>query len=305
MSAHHDHDHHHHGPVRHDRAFAVGIGLNLGFVVLEAYWGVAAKSLALLADAGHNLGDVLALVLAWAAAGLVGRRATSRRTYGLGRTTIWASLINSVVLLLAVGGIGWEAIGRFGRPETVEGGIVMAVAGLGILINTGTALMFMKGAKSDLNLKGAFLHMAGDAAVSLAVVVAALVMGLTGWAWLDPVLSLGIALLIAWGSLGLLRESVDLSLDAVPAGIDSEGVEAFLTGQSGVTALHDLHIWPLSTSQAALTVHLVMPDPPEDDSFLHDLAEELDHHFGIGHATIQLERGDGIQVCRLCDAHGR
>lgn len=302
---HHDHGHgHSHGPIRHDRAFAVGIALNLAFVGVEAWWGVAAHSLALLADAGHNLSDVLALVLAWAASALERRAATRNRTYGMGRATIWASLVNAIVLLVAVGGIGWEAIGRLEHPQAVEGGAVMAVATLGIIINTGTALMFMKGARGDLNLRGAFLHMAGDAAVSAAVVVAALLMGVTGWLWLDPALSLAIALFIAWSGMGLLRESVDLSLDAVPAGIDGHAVEDFLAGQEGVTGLHDLHIWPLSTSRAALTVHLLMARMPDDDAFLHALAAELEHRFGINHATIQLERADGGGVCRLTAAHG-
>ncbi|CUW37855.1 Co/Zn/Cd cation efflux transporter, CDF family [Magnetospirillum sp. XM-1] len=302
---HHDHDHGHaHAPARHDRAFAVGIALNLGFVGLEAWWGVAANSLALLADAGHNLSDVLALVLAWAASILERRAASHRRTYGLGRATIWASLINALALLVAVGGIGWEALGRFSHPQSVEGGVVMAVATLGIIINTGTALMFMKGAAGDLNVRGAFLHMAGDAAVSAAVVVAALLIGLTGWWWLDPAISLGIAVIIAWSSLSLLKESVNLSLDAVPAAIDLDAVERFLAGREGVGGLHDLHVWPLSTSRAALTVHLVMERMPDSDEFLHHLAEELEHRFGIGHATIQLERGDGGRDCRLAAAHG-
>lgn len=301
---HHDHGHNHaHAPARHDRAFAVGIALNLGFVGLEAWWGVAANSLALLADAGHNLSDVLALVLAWAASILERRAASQRRTYGLGRATIWASLINALALLVAVGGIGWEALGRFGHPQPVQGGVVMAVAALGIAVNTGTALMFMKGAGGDLNLRGAFLHMAGDAAVSAAVVVAALLIGLTGWWWLDPAISLGIAVIIAWSSLSLLKESVNLSLDAVPAAIDLEAVERFLVGQDGVGRLHDLHVWPLSTSRAALTVHLVMERMPADDSFLHQLSDELEHRFGIGHATIQLEYGNGGLACRLMEAH--
>jgi cobalt-zinc-cadmium efflux system protein len=283
----------------------VGIILNLAFVGLEAWWGVASHSLALLADAGHNLSDVLALVLAWAAMALERRAATDRRTYGLGRVTIWASLINAIVLLVAVGGIGWEAVGRLNHPQAVESGAVMAVAGLGILINTGTALLFMKGASHDLNIRGAFLHMAGDAAISAAVVLAALLIGLTGWLWLDPALSLGITLLIAWSSLGLLRESVDLSLDAVPVGIRTEAVAAFLEGREGVAGLHDLHIWPLSTSRAALTVHLLMTSMPEDDAFLHDLAAELAHRFGIDHATIQLERAENGDACRLSAAHGR
>ncbi|ARJ66383.1 cobalt transporter [Magnetospirillum sp. ME-1] len=306
MSGHHHHHHDHghaHGPARHDRAFALGIALNLGFVGLEAWWGVAANSLALLADAGHNLSDVLALVLAWAASGLERRAASHRRTYGLGRATIWASLINALALLLAVGGIGWEAIGRFGHPQPVQGGVVMAVAALGIVVNTGTALLFMKGASGDLNLRGAFLHMVGDAAVSAAVVVAALLIGLTGWWWLDPAISLGIAVIIAWSSLSLLKESVNLSLDAVPAAIDLDAVEHFLAGQEGVGGLHDLHVWPLSTSRAALTVHLVMERMPGDDSFLHRLADQLEHRFGIGHATIQLEHGSDGHACRLTEAH--
>lgn len=301
---HHDHDHshgHHHAPADFSRAFAIGIALNLGFVAIEAVAGVAVNSLALMADAGHNLSDVLGLALAWGATWLGRRPASRRRTYGFGRGTILASLVNAVVLLIGIGAIAWEAVLRLGHPEPVEGGMVMAVAGIGIVINTGTALLFMGG--RDLNIRGAFWHMAGDAAVSAGVVLAALVMGRTGWLWLDPAASLAISAVIAVGTWGLLRDSLDLSLDAVPGGVDRQAVEDYLAGLPGVRSLHDLHIWPLSTSSVALTAHLVMPEGAADDVTLHRLADTLHDRFGIDHATIQVERGDGGEVCRLVEVH--
>lgn len=294
---------HHHGPASHDRAFAIGVSLNLAFVVIEAFYGFAVNSLSLLADAGHNLGDVAGLLMAWAAVWLTKRRASQRRTYGFGRTTIMASLINAIVLLIAIGGIAWEAILRLLNPEPVAGATVMVVAALGIAVNGGTAAMFMAGRKGDLNIRGAFLHMAADAAVSLGVVVAAFVMTRTGWLWLDPAVSLAIVVVIAVGTWGLFRESLNLALDSVPSHIDRRAVEEFLLASPGVVAVHDLHIWPLSTTSVALTVHLVNPDAEVNDDFLDRLGAELHQRFGIDHATVQIEKGNGHAYCRLTDVH--
>lgn len=292
---------HHHGPASYDRAFALGITLNLAYVGVEAFYGLSIGSLALLADAGHNLGDVAGLILAWGAAWLSRRGATQRRTYGFGRASIMASLINAVVLLIGVGGITWEAIQRLPNPQPVETETIMWVATIGIVINAGTAAMFMSGRKSDLNIKGAFLHMAADAAVTLGVVVSAFVMGVTGWLWIDPAISLGIGVLIAIGTWGLFRESFNLSLDAVPADIDQAEVEAFLLKVPGVVSVHDLHIWSLSTTSVALTAHIVNPTAAEDDSLLRDLSETLHETFGIDHTTLQIERENG--GCNQEDAH--
>ncbi len=296
------HHHHHHGPAGHDRAFAVGVALNVAYVAVEASFGFTAHSLALLADAGHNLGDVLGLLLAWAATWAGRRRPSGRWTYGFGRSTILVSLVNAVLLLLAVGAIAWEAVLRFSAPQPVAGFTVMAVAAVGIVVNAGTAAMFMAGSKTDLNLRSAFLHMAADAAVSLGVVVAALLMVRTGWSWLDPAVSLAIVVAIAAGTWDLLREALDLALDAVPPHIDLAAVEAFLAAAPGVAAVHDLHVWPLSTSSVALTAHLVKPGAAVDDESLHGLAAELHTRFGIDHATIQVEAGDG-SACRLASPH--
>lgn len=301
---HHGHGHHgHHHPVpTHTRAFVIGTGLNLGFVLVEAGCGIAFGSLALLADAGHNLADVAGLLLAWGALALARRRPTGRLTYGLGRGTILAALGNAGLLLFGLGAIGWEAVRRLlTEAAPIEAGPVMAVAAIGLVINGITALMFRKGARHDLNLRGAFLHMAADAAISGGVIVAAGLIALTGWNWIDPVIGLAIVVIIAIGTWGLFRDSLDLALDAVPAGIDRAAVEAFLLRQAGVTELHDLHIWPLSTSAVALTAHLVMPDSDNTDSFLLELAEELREHFGIAHATVQIERS--ASDCPLVAVH--
>ncbi len=299
---HDEHDHgamgHSHAPKDFGRAFAIGTALNLGFVVVQATFGVLAHSLALLADAGHNLGDVLGLVLAWWASHLAKTPPTARRTYGLGRSSILAALANAVFLLVAVGGITWEAIRRFGDPAPVQGGTVIWVATLGIVVNLGTALLFMSGRKGDLNVRGAFLHMAADAAVSAGVVVAGIIILFTGWHWLDPVTSLVINAVIVWGTWSLLRDATNLALDAVPAGIDAENVKAHLAGLPGVVAVHDLHIWALSTTETALTAHLVMPDEKLDDALLARAGAELREKFGIGHTTIQVERGDEAHPCR-------
>lgn len=302
----HDHDHaghSHEPPSNNNAAFAIGVALNLGFVVAEVFYGLAAHSLALISDAGHNLSDVLCLLLAWGAMQLTKAAPTKRRTYGWRRSSILAALINAVILLVVVGGITVEAIRRFAHPEEVAGGTVMAVAALGIVINTATALLFISGRNRDLNLKGAFLHMAGDAAVSLGVVIAAFAIRLTGWVWLDPAVSLAIGAVIVFGTWGLLKESINLSMDAVPADIDPHAVEDYLARLPGVTAVHDLHIWAMSTTEVALTVHLVMDEAPRTDLFLHDVSDALRDRFGIGHATTQIECGNCERDCSQAPVH--
>ena len=310
-----DHGHyepgHHHGGLGHSHApkdfgaaFAIGTALNLGFVVVQVIFGLFAHSLALLADAGHNLGDVFGLLLAWWASHLVKSLPTERHTYGLGRSSILAALANAVFLLVAVGGITWEAVRRFHDPTPVAGGTVIWVAALGIAINTATALLFMSGRKGDLNVKGAFLHMAADAAVSAGVVVAGIAILYTGWHWLDPVTSLAINAIIVWGTWGLLHDATNLALDAVPAGIDTAAVRGYLEKLPQVVAVHDLHIWALSTTQTALTVHLVKPGAEIDDGLLACASAELREKFGIGHVTIQFERGDAAHPCQLASDHG-
>ncbi len=291
----HDHDH---GAHDYNLAFAIGVGLNIGFVVLEAGFGLWTNSLALLADAGHNLSDVLGLLLAWGANYLTARSPTTRRTYGLRRSSILAALLNAVLLLIAIGGIAWEAIHRFGRPSAVSGLTVMGVAAVGVVVNTVTALLFLTGRERDLNIRGAFLHMAADAGVSAAVVIAGLVIQFIGWDWVDPAASLLVVAVIAVGTWNLLREAVDLSLDAVPTGIDIAVVEAFLAGLPGIAAVHHLHVWGLSTTHAALTAHLVKPDGRLDDALLQHAAAELRERFGIAHATIQLAQA-AEHVCEL------
>ncbi|MEP6699091.1 MAG: cation diffusion facilitator family transporter [Verrucomicrobiota bacterium] len=293
-----DHRGHSHAPPSSNVAFALGVILNLGFVVAEVFYGIAAHSLALISDAGHNLSDVFCLLLAWGAMHLTKSRPTKRRTYGWRRSSILAALINAIILLIVVGGITVEAIRRFAHPEAVAGGTVMAVAGAGIVINTISAWLFKAGRRDDLNLQGAFLHMAGDAAVSLGVVVAAFTIRLTGWVWLDPAVSIAISAVIIWVTWDLLRESINLSLDAVPEGIDPHAVESYLSELSGVIAVHDLHIWAMSTTEVALTVHLVMDEQPRDDVFLHNVCDELRDRFGIGHATTQIECGDCDRSCQ-------
>lgn len=304
----HDHGHHHHGPGGHHhapkdfgKAFAIGATLNIGFVVAEAIAGVATHSLALLADAGHNLSDVLGLFMAWGAVILAKKAPGGRHTYGLRKGTILASLTNAVFLLVAVGAIAWEAARRFADPQPIETGPVMIVAAIGIVINTATALMFMKGSEHDLNIRGAFLHMAADAAISAGVVVAAAAMWATGWLWLDPVVSLGIVLVIVIGTWGLLRDSLDLALDAAPRGIDVKAVKTWLAERPGVSEVHDLHIWAMSTTETAMTAHLVRPENPDNDQFLHDICGEMNRLFKIGHVTIQVESG-GVATCHLAGA---
>ena len=292
MGAGHSHDHGHaHGPANHGPAFAIGVALNLAFVGVEATYGFLSGSMALLADAGHNLSDVLSLALAWGASVLAKRAPSGRFTYGFKSSTILAALANAGLLLVAIGGIAFETLNRMAAPPAVEGRTMMVVAGIGILINGATALLFARGRAHDINIRGAFLHMAADALVSLGVVVAGLAILLTGERWIDPVTSLVIVLVIAWGTWGLLKDSVKLGLNAVPEHIDEAAVRAHLAALPGVTAVHDLHIWPMSTTEAALTAHLVMPAGCPGDAFLHDLARRLEHDFAIGHTTVQVETG--------------
>ena len=297
----HDHSHghgHSHAPKDFGRAFAIGVVLNFGFVLVETFTGLASHSLALLADAGHNLSDVLSLLLAWGSVVLAKRAPSAQRTYGLRKATILASLTNAVLLLVAVGVIASESVRRLMEPAQVATLPVMITAGIGVLINGATAMMFMRG-HDDLNVRGAFLHMATDAGISLTVVVGAAVMTLThGLSWLDPVLSLGIAGVIILGTWGLLRDSVDLALDAAPKGIDVPAVRAWLGTLDGVVDVHDLHIWAMSTTETALTAHLTRPNNIEPDAFLHTACEKLASRFNIIHCTLQVETGDAAD-CRL------
>lgn len=291
MSSHH-HSHSH--ATNYGRAFAIGIALNTLFVIVEAYYGWQADSLALLSDAGHNLSDVLGLMIAWGGFYLGNLRPSRKHTYGLGRATIMAALFNALILLVAIGGIAWEAIARFNHPVSMQGGTVMAVAAVGVVINGITAWLFMSGSKDDLNLRGAFLHMAADALVSLGVVIIGALFIVTGWMWLDPAISLVIALVILWGTWDLLRHSLHLSLDGVPASIELDAVRNYLSALPEVNAVHDLHVWAMSTSETAMTVHLVMCNGNPGDDFLNRVAGELRDNFAINHTTIQIEIEAGI-----------
>ena len=303
----HDHSHdaghgHAHAPASFGAAFAIGIGLNVTFVLVEAIYGVKANSVALLADAGHNLSDVLGLVVAWGASVLARRPPSARFTFGLRGSSILAALFNAVFLLVAVGAIAWEAVQRIGHPEPVAGWTVMIVACVGIFVNGVTAWLFASGRKGDLNIRGAFLHMAADAVVSLGVVIAGLVILYTGWTWLDPVVSLLIVAVIIVGTWSLLRDSVALSLSAVPTSVEPESVRQHLAGLPGVDGLHDLHIWPMSTTEIALTCHLCMPSGHPGDTFLMTAATELRTRFGIGHSTFQIETSVHT-LCELAPDH--
>jgi cobalt-zinc-cadmium efflux system protein len=294
------HAEHSHSPRANQfgAAFAIGTALNIAYVAAQIVFGLIAHSLVLIADAAHNLGDVLGLLLAWGASYLSRTRPTPRRTYGLGRSSILAALTNAILLLVAVGGITWEAIRRFNNPGGVGGRTVILVAAIGVVINGLTAMLFFPGRKRDLNIKGAFLHMAADAAVSAGVVVVGVILIFSGWVWIDPAASLVINAVIVWSTWGLLRDSLAMALDVVPPNVDPGAVRTYLENQAGVTAVHDLHIWPLSTTETALSAHLVKPDAEIDDKTLACICSDMARRFGIRHTTIQFERGDSSNPCQ-------
>ena len=305
----HPHDHHHgHKDLHHHhvprpgamRAFALGVVLNMVFVIVEWVFGVLSGSLALIADATHNFSDVLGLLLAWGAAALARRPPSARFTYGLGGSTILAALANAMLLLVAIGGIAWEAIQRITAPAPVDASTVIAVALFGVLINAATAWLFLAGGRKDLNMRGAYLHMAADAGVSLGVAVAGFGMLLTGWRWLDPVVSLLVVIVIFAGSWGLLRDALKMALQAAPETVDTVGVRNYLAALPGVSEVHDLHIWAMSTTENAMTAHLVMPGGHPGDDFFADVVNHIEHRFEIGHVTIQIETG---RACALAPDH--
>lgn len=318
----HDHDHdghdghdHHHGfghhhvhtPSSFGTAFAIGMVLNTVYLGAEALWGVFSHSLALLADAGHNLSDVLALGTAWLAQHLSTKSPSARFTYGLRRSSILAALANAVILMLVTGAVAWESIERLFQPGPVAGKTVMIVAAIGVLINGGTAVLFASGQKNDINIRGAFLHMASDTLTSVAVVLAGWLVLLTGATWIDPAISIGISVVIVLATWSLLRDSLDMALDGVPRSVDRDGVETFLRTQPGVADLHDLHIWPISTTETALTVHLVraatLPAGQTETLLLQTTVEALRTRFGIVHPTVQIEAADYHPPCHLTDPH--
>ena len=294
---HHQHGHHHHAPANYSWAFAIGITLNLVYVGVEAFYGFLTHSLALIADAGHNFSDVIVLLLAWGASWLATRKPTLKRTYGLRRAPVLAAVFSAILLLVVMGAMSWEAVQRIQNPVPVQGKVMMIVAGVGVIVNSLTALLFMSGSKDDLNIRGAFLHMAADALVSLGAVVAGLIILNTGIYWIDPAVSLVIVVVIVIGTMALLRDSLNLALDAVPESIDPEAVNAYLNSIAGVTDVHDFHIWGMSTTQTALTAHLVRPEDENRDEFLRDLATGLKKQFGIDHVTIQIEHGNTDVEC--------
>jgi len=306
---HHDHGHEHehshapghahvHAPKDFGRAFGIGITLNLALVAAQVFFGVAAHSLALVADAGHNFADVLGLGLAWWGTTLCKSAPTRKRTYGLRGASILAALANAVLLLVTMGGVAWEAIVRLRHPAVVQGQTVIWVAIAGIVINGISALLFFSGRKGDLNVRASFLHLAADAGISFGVVLAGMAILWTGKEWIDPVVSLAIVAVVVYGTWALLKDSLNLALQAVPSGIDTRAVRQYLAGLSGVTAVHDLHIWGMSTRETALTAHLLKPDGKLDDGLLARVGHELEERFDIHHVTIQLECGNGAGPCR-------
>lgn len=311
----HEHEHGRHkghGHAGHDhargasiggQAFGFGAAINLGFVVVEILLGLRANSLALLADAGHNFVDVIGLLLAWGAIKLAEQAPSARFTYGLRGTTILASLANSVLLLLATGAIAWEAIGRLGSPPPVQGALVMYVALAGIIVNTGSALLFLHGRHEDLNARAAFLHLMGDAVIAVSVMLSGLVVLKTGLLWMDPFIALAVSAVIVYGTWSVLRDSAELALQAVPRGIDASAVRGWLLRQRGVGEVHDLHIWAMSTRETALTAHLVIPDGYPGDDFLQELGQLLEKEFGICHVTLQTETGMSSSPCALASDH--
>lgn len=302
MSAGHDHSH---APANFNRAFAIGIALNVIFVAIEAFYGWRVNSLALIADAGHNLSDVAGLILAWGGALAVKLRPNARHTYGWKRATILAAFANALLLLVAMGGLAWEAIGRLFSAQVLvqqQGVTIMVVAGIGIAINTGTALLFMRGSKTDLNIRGAFTHMAADALVSAGVVIAGALALWKGWLWLDPVVSLAIAVVIIVGTWSLFKQSLHMLFDGVPDSVAPQAVHDCLAALPGVSQVHDLHIWAMGTSQIALTAHLVMPQGHADDAFLKNATDQLHDRFEITHVTIQIVKVPFTQPCRVMTA---
>jgi cobalt-zinc-cadmium efflux system protein len=300
VSAVHDHGHSH-APANVDRAFGIGIALNAAFVAIEAFYGWKVDSLALLADAGHNLSDVIGLVLAWGGA-LAGRlRPDARHTYGWKRASILAAFINAMLVLVAMGSLAWEAVHRLQSPQPIEGVTIMVVAGIGIVVNTATALLFMRGRDDDLNIRGAFVHMAADALVSAGVVAAGGLALWFGWTWLDPVVSLLIAAIIVFGTWSLFKQSLHLLFDGVPNGVDLRQVQALLEGLPGVDRVHDLHVWAMGTAEIAMTAHLVMPDGQADDAFLQDATQRLHDRFDIDHVTLQVARVPLTSPCAPMD----
>ncbi|MBW7887222.1 MAG: cation transporter [Bacteroidetes bacterium] len=303
---HHSHSHshgaHHHEPLNHNKAFAIGISLNVIFIAIEIFYGIAANSMALVADAGHNFSDVLGLLLAWGAAYLAKTLPSEKRTYGLRKSTILAAFFNAVILLIAVGAILIESIHKIISPEPIGGTTMMIVAGIGFIVNGATAMLFVKGKERDINIKGAFLHMAADAGISLGVVVTGLLINITGLFILDPVISVCIVIVITYGTWSLLRDSFELSMDAVPPHIDLNEVKSYLETIQGVSEVHDLHIWAMSTTETALTVHLVIPNEQKSDKFLEELCSQLHALYNIGHATIQIEKYTHEKKCEVGNA---
>tara|TARA_R110000824_G_C15228588_1_gene678238 strand:+ start:1201 stop:2160 length:960 start_codon:yes stop_codon:yes gene_type:complete len=304
--SHHDrHGPHGHMPTNFSRAFALGIALNSIYIIVEVIFGLLAGSVALLADAGHNLSDVLGLAVAWAGAELTKRPPSKQFTYGLGGSSILAALLNGLFLLVACGAIAWEAIDRFSAPSVVASTTVIIVASIGIIINFGTAMLFIRGQKDDINIRGAFLHMMADAGVSAGVVIGGIVIYFTGTNWIDPLLSLLIVGLIFWSTWGLLSEAVRMSLAGVPRDIDVEEVFAYLASLPGVQAVHDLHIWPMSTSETAMTAHLVLPEGHPGKGFLAEIQKEMNARFSIHHTTIQIELEDEEAALCQVDCSGQ
>jgi len=303
--SHHDrHGTHGHMPTDFSRAFALGIALNIAYILVEVIYGLLAGSMALLADAGHNLSDVLGLVVAWAGAELGKRPPSKRFTYGLGGSSILAALLNGLFLLVACGAIAFAAIERFSTPSPVASTTIIIVASIGIVINFGTAMLFVRGQKEDINIRGAFLHMMADAGVSAGVVVGGIVIYFTGLNWVDPLISLLIVALIFWSTWGLLTEAIRMSLAGVPRNIDAEEVQACLASLPGVQAVHDLHIWPMSTSETAMTAHLVVPDGHPGKGFLSEVHRQMIERFAIHHSTIQIELEDEEEILCRTDCGG-
>jgi cobalt-zinc-cadmium efflux system protein len=300
----HDHSHahahdHSHGPAEYGRVFALGIALNLAFVVVEVVYGLVGHSVALLADAAHNVGDIVGLALSWGATALATLRPSTRRTFGFRRTTIIASVSNALVLLFMTGALTWESILRLMNPEPAHGKTMIVVALVGAVINAGSALLFMSAGKKDLNIRSAFLHLASDAVLALGVAIAGAVILATGWLWVDPAVSIVLALTILFGTWSLMRKSMNLMLDAVPEGIDPDEVKTFLEELPGVVEVHDLHIWAMSTTETALTAHLVMPHASHDPAFLAKVCHELHQDFDIDHSTLQIDPEEAPTRCAL------